>query len=115
MKKKRAPVFFKKVSGVVPGVWRLFCKVEDYLYDTAKKIKDCGLPYGYVSIGSAMAFSVDAYISIGGMNTRKATEDFYFLQEIAKTKHVNTIDDEIVELMRASNCFMVGLGIETGD
>lgn len=29
--------------------------------------------------------------------------------------HVNTLDDTIVRLMKESNCFMVGLGIETGD
>lgn len=29
--------------------------------------------------------------------------------------HVNTLDDKIAELMQKSNCFMVGLGIETGD
>ena len=29
--------------------------------------------------------------------------------------HVNTLDDEMVKLMKASNCLMVGLGIETGD
>lgn len=29
--------------------------------------------------------------------------------------HVNTIDEELVKLMKASNCSVVGLGVETGD
>jgi len=40
-----------------------------------------GLPYGYHTVGSSMAVNVLDYCKQGGMNKRKAGEDFYFLQK----------------------------------
>ncbi len=48
-------------------------------------------PYAFHSIGSAMACTVDAYVAVSGMNQRQAGEDFYFLQQLAKTGRVDTI------------------------
>ena len=102
---------FKHQNGKTSKEQTAINQYENYLYNTAKKIKACGLPYGYVSIGSAMAFSIEAYISIGGMNTKKATEDFYFLQEIAKTWHVDIINDVLVfPSSRISNRVHLGTG-----
>lgn len=44
--------------------------------------KYCGLPYAYETIGSSMAVRSYAYQKQGGMNRRKAGEDFYFLHKI---------------------------------
>ncbi len=41
-----------------------------------------GLPCAFQTIGSAMAVRADIYRKMGGMNRRKAGEDFYFLQKI---------------------------------
>ncbi len=41
-----------------------------------------GYPYPFHTVGSSMAVSLKAYISQGGMNRRKAGEDFYFLHKI---------------------------------
>lgn len=43
-----------------------------------------GLPYAFQTIGSSMAVRATAYRQCGGMNKRKAGEDFYFLQKIIK-------------------------------
>ena len=67
---------------------------EHFLFTTANKLKNAGSPYGYVAMGSTMVCTVEAYCSIGGMPRKKATEDFYFLQELAKysgVKSINTI------------------------
>lgn len=47
-----------------------------------------GSPYAFNSVGSAIACRGLAYIRCGGMNNRKAGEDFYFLQKLAKTDGV---------------------------
>ena len=39
------------------------------------------LPYAFHTIGSSMAVRASAYCKEGGMNKRKAGEDFYFLQK----------------------------------
>jgi len=43
--------------------------------------KHIGLPYAYQTIGSSMAVRAAAYTRKGGMNKRKAGEDFYFLHK----------------------------------
>lgn len=57
----------------------------------------CGLryacsPYAFHTVGSAMACDAESYISIGGMNKRKAAEDFYFLEKLAKATEVKSIN-----------------------
>lgn len=41
-----------------------------------------GLPYAYHTVGSSMFCTASAYAKVGGMNKRKAGEDFYFLQKL---------------------------------
>ncbi len=41
-----------------------------------------GYPYPFHTIGSTMVVTAKAYIATGGMNRRKAGEDFFFLQKI---------------------------------
>lgn len=50
-----------------------------YFIDALKKIN---FPYSYQTIGSAYAVNADIYAKQGGMNRKKAGEDFYFLQKI---------------------------------
>jgi len=46
--------------------------------------KHIGLPFAFHTVGSSMALTSTTYQKIGGMNTRKAGEDFYFLQKCIK-------------------------------
>ena len=43
-----------------------------------------GSDYAFHSIGSTMMCDHNSYMKIGGMNKRKAAEDFYFLEKLAK-------------------------------
>jgi hypothetical protein len=40
--------------------------------------------YAFNTIGSTMLCTPDAYVKVEGMNKRKAAEDFYFLEKLAK-------------------------------
>ncbi|MDX2189840.1 MAG: glycosyltransferase family 2 protein [Bacteroidota bacterium] len=44
--------------------------------------KFTGHPFAYQTVGSSMSVRADVYHASGGMNQRKAGEDFYFLQKI---------------------------------
>jgi len=55
-----------------------------------------GSPYAFPAIGSAMACTGIAYAAVSGMNRRCAGEDFYFLQQLAKTGPVHRVLDAIV-------------------
>ncbi len=41
-------------------------------------------PYSFHTIGSTIVCTDNAYKKVGGMNTKEAAEDFYFLQKLAK-------------------------------
>ncbi|MBT7456423.1 MAG: hypothetical protein HN796_21215 [Gemmatimonadetes bacterium] len=69
---------------------------EFFLRYHATHLAWAGSPYGYHAIGSAMACTAAAYAAISGMNRRQAGEDFYFLQQLAKTGSIEVIDGTIV-------------------
>ena len=84
---------------------------ENLLKDIAKNIKKTGSPYGFVSIGSAIVCSMQAYVSVGGIPPKKASEDFYFLQELAKYNPIHTISDILVyPSSRAEQRIYLGTG-----
>jgi hypothetical protein len=59
-------------------------------------LKLAGSPYAFHTIGSTMACTAAAYGRAGGMNTRSAAEDFYFLQQLAKTSGIEQVRGTIV-------------------
>ena len=69
---------------------------ENYLNSTAEKMQRAGSPYGYIAMGSTMVCNAEAYCAVGGMPRKKATEDFYFLQELTKYRGVHIIPEILV-------------------
>jgi len=57
---------------------------ESYLHYFIGMQRRIGLPYAYQTIGSAFAVRAGAYLQVGGMNRRKAGEDFYFIHKFTK-------------------------------
>lgn len=55
-----------------------------------------GHPFAYHTVGSAMAVRRSAYLRQGGMNTRKAGEDFYFLQKFIEIGSLHEIKNTTV-------------------
>jgi len=72
-------------------------------------------PYAFPTIGSTIAARCDAYVAAGGMNRRQAGEDFYFLQELAKTGGVGRVDSTTVHpSARSSDRVPFGTGATVG-
>jgi len=71
-------------------------KYENKLKLIALSIKKTGSPYGYISMGSTMVCTTKAYIAIGGMSKKTVTEDFYFLQALAKHSKIHFIKKVLV-------------------
>ena len=63
-------------------VYQAITEYELFLRYYTHSQKYCGLPYAFETIGSSMAVRSSAYQKQGGMNRRKAGEDFYFLHKI---------------------------------
>ena len=53
-------------------------------------------PFAFPTIGSTMVCDYESYIKIGGMNKKKAAEDFYFMEKLAKTTEIKKIDSATV-------------------
>jgi hypothetical protein len=73
-------------------------------------------PYAYQTIGSSMAVRSYAYQAQGGMNKRKAGEDFYFLQKIIALGNFTEINStKVIPSPRISNRVPFGTGKAIGD
>jgi hypothetical protein len=55
---------------------------ELFLRYYKESLSYCGFPYSFHTIGSSMAVKASIYCKAGGMNKRKAGEDFYFLTKV---------------------------------
>jgi glycosyltransferase involved in cell wall biosynthesis len=79
-------------------------------------LRHARFPHAFHTIGSSMAVRADAYLKQGGMNKRKAGEDFYFLHKIIPLGgfgEVNTT--RVIPSPRVSDRVPFGTGQAVGD
>jgi hypothetical protein len=55
-------------------------------------LKYAGSPFAIHTVGSTMVCTDEAYASVQGMNRRKAAEDFYFMEKLAKLYDIHKIE-----------------------
>jgi len=91
-----AVVNFQHQSNDNSEIQQAIIKYERLLKNIAFNIRATGSPYGFVSMGSTIICTMEAYIAVGGMPIKKATEDFYFLQQLAKFSRIYIIDKVLV-------------------
>jgi glycosyltransferase involved in cell wall biosynthesis len=106
-----AVINFKHQKSQNPIIEEGIRKYEKSIKKIAKEIELTGSPYGYVSMGSTIVCNVKSYIACGGMNTKTATEDFYFLQALAKYTKIHKINELLVfPSSREENRVYLGTG-----
>ena len=59
-------------------------------------LKFANTDYAFHTIGSTMLCTPQAYVKVEGMNKRKAAEDFYFLEKLAKVYPIGEIKSTFV-------------------
>ncbi len=59
-------------------------------------LKYAGSPFAFHTIGSTMVCDYESYIDVQGMNKRKAAEDFYFMEKLAKKFSISEISETTV-------------------
>lgn len=82
--------------GATPEEEKAIGRYELFLRTYVLGLSRAGSPYAFHTIGSAMACSAEGYVRMGGMNTRMAAEDFYFLQQLARTGGVAGLKGTVV-------------------
>lgn len=80
-----AVIPFRHQPGGGPEEERAITLYELYLRHYVLGLHQAGSPYAFHNVGSAMACTARAYLKMGGMNSRRAGEDFYFLQQLQRT------------------------------
>lgn len=70
-----------------------------------------GLDYAHQTVGSSMAVRAQAYVAQGGMNTRKAGEDFYFIHKFTHYPEFgNIVNTSVIPSARVSDRVPFGTG-----
>lgn len=75
-----------------PRVYEGIIWYELFLRYYIEALRWAGYPYAYHTIGSSMAVRSSAYQKRGGMNRRKAGEDFYFLHKFIQEGNVTELN-----------------------
>ena len=99
-----------------PEVYQAILTYELHLRYFIHAQKYAGFPHAVQTIGSSMAVRCDAYQKQGGMNRRKAGEDFYFIHKFtAIGKHSEIKNTVVYPSPRISNRVPFGTGKAVGE
>jgi len=100
-----------------PGeVYAAITEYELHLRYYIQAQRFAGFPFAYHTIGSSMAVRSDAYQKQGGMNRRKAGEDFYFLHKFIELGHFSELFlTKVIPSPRPSQRVPFGTGKAIGE
>lgn len=79
-----------------PKLYASIIQYELYLRYYVHALRFAGFPYAFQTIGSSMAVRCSAYQQQGGMNRRKAGEDFYFIHKFTPSPHFTELNSTTV-------------------
>lgn len=98
-----------------PEVYEAIIQYELHLRYMNQFLRFAGFPFAFHTVGSAFAVKASAYAAQGGMNTRKAGEDFYFLHKIIPLGNFHEINDtRVIPSPRKSFRVPFGTGAAMG-
>ncbi len=89
-------------QGIIQYELHLRCYIEG--------LRQAGYPHAIHTVGSCMAVRAAAYAKAGGMNKRKAGEDFYFLHKVAPLGGWRYIQATVYPSSRVSDRVPFGTG-----
>ncbi len=111
-----ASIYFEHpISGTEfdPRVYEGIILYESHLRYLSQSMRYCRFPYFYHTVGSAFAVRAQTYVAQGGMNRRKAGEDFYFLHKIMPLQHyVHIAQTCVMPSPRSSDRVPFGTGAQ---
>ncbi|MFK7903524.1 MAG: glycosyltransferase family 2 protein [Chitinophagales bacterium] len=97
-------------------VYQAIVQYELHLRYYIEAQKWAGFPLAFQTIGSSMAVRADAYQKQGGMNRRKAGEDFYFLHKFTPLGYFSELNTtKVIPSPRISDRVPFGTGKAIAD
>jgi hypothetical protein len=98
-----------------PEVYEAIIQYELHLRYMNQFLRFADFPFAWHTVGSAFAVKACTYAAKGGMNTRKAGEDFYFLHKIIPLGNFHEINDtRVIPSPRTSFRVPFGTGAAMG-
>ena len=91
---------------------RSMLRYEIYMRHYLINMLQIGNPYAFTALGSAMAFTANAYRRCGGITPLQGGEDFYLLQKLCKTGSVSVFMAKSVAEQDASYPFYATASFE---
>lgn len=92
-------------------IYKNIINYELHLRYFVEALRFANFPFAYHTIGSSFAVRADVYAKQGGMNRRKAGEDFYFLQKIIPLGSYGEINStKVIPSPRTSDRVPFGTG-----
>ncbi len=99
-----------------PVIYQAIIDYELFLRYYVHALKFATYPHAHQTIGSSMAVRNNIYQKQGGMNKRKAGEDFYFLQKIIPLGRFGDLNEtRVIPSPRISNRVPFGTGKAVND
>lgn len=103
-------------GGEPAAVYEAITLYELHLRYYVQALRYAGFPHAFHTIGSSMAVRASAYLEQGGMNKRKAGEDFYFLHKLIPLGRFGEVNStRVVPSPRASPRVPFGTGRAVGE
>ncbi len=97
-------------------IYQAIIQYELHLRYYIEAQKWTGFPFAFQTIGSSMAVRADVYRKQGGMNRRKAGEDFYFLHKFTPLGNFTELNTtRVIPSPRISERVPFGTGKAVGD
>jgi len=95
----------------IPGISEGILRYELHMRYYRNAMKWCGYPHSIHTVGSSFAVKASSYVKQGGMNRRKAGEDFYFLHKLVFLgKYGNISSSTVYPSIRQSDRVPFGTG-----
>ena len=89
--------FEHPLAGSLPAeLYEAAAAYELHLRYYVEALRSVAFPYAYHSIGSSMSVRARDYLLQGGMNRKKAGEDFYFLQKLMISSRISELNTTTV-------------------
>jgi len=113
---KAANIYFEHIATTGSTLSEGIILYELHLRYIIEALKYCKYPYAYHTVGSSFCVNTLVYQQQGGMNLRKAGEDFYFLHKLFPLGHFGEIANAVVyPSSRSSDRVPFGTGKSIAD
>ncbi len=108
---KSASIYFEHIFPEEITLKAGIIHYELFLRYYVEALRYANYPYAFHTVGSSMAVRADVYALSGGMNRRKAGEDFYFMHKVAPLgDHINLNTTTVYPSARVSERVPFGTG-----